>query len=80
GAPGIVAGVVCDKKSGEEGTFALKLVPDLFEAQKTSKRRAVVFLVDVSGSMAGESIEQAKRALRLCLRHLSEVRIVCRGR
>ncbi len=72
GAPGIVAGVVCDKKSGEEGTFALTLVPDLFEAKKTSKRRAVVFLVDVSGSMEGESIEQAKRALRLCLRHLSE--------
>lgn len=72
GAPGIVAGVVCDKRPGAEGTFALTLVPDLFEAKKASKRRAVVFVVDVSGSMEGESIDQAKRALRLCLRHLSE--------
>lgn len=70
GASGVVAGVVCDKRPGEEGTFALTLVPDLFEAKKTSNRRAVVFVIDVSGSMRGESIEQAKRALRLCLRHL----------
>jgi len=72
GAAGVVAGVVCDKRPDEEGTFVLTLVPDLFEAKKSSKRRAVVFVVDVSGSMEGESIEQAKRALRLCLRHLSE--------
>ncbi|HRI67209.1 MAG TPA: VIT and VWA domain-containing protein [Polyangium sp.] len=72
GAAGVVAGVVCDKRPDEEGTFALTLVPDLFEAKKTSKGRAVVFVVDVSGSMQGESLEQAKLAMRLCLRHLSE--------
>jgi Ca-activated chloride channel family protein len=72
GAPGVAAGVVCDKPAGEEGTFALTIVPDLFEAKKRSKGRAVVFVVDVSGSMAGASIEQAKRAMHLCLRHLSE--------
>jgi Ca-activated chloride channel homolog len=72
GAPGVTAGVVCDKPAGEEGTFALTIVPDLFEAKRRSKGRAVVFLVDVSGSMGGESITQAKLAMRLCLRHLSE--------
>lgn len=72
GAPGVAAGVVCDKPAGEEGTFALTLVPDLFEAKKRSKGRAVVFVVDVSGSMQGDSIEQAQRAMRLCLRHLAE--------
>ena len=32
----------------------------------------MTFVVDVSGSMGGVSIEQAKSALRLCLRHLAE--------
>lgn len=72
GAPGVAAGIVCDKRAGEEGTFALTLVPDLFEAKKRSKGRAVVFVVDVSGSMSGDSIEQARRAMRLCMRHLGE--------
>ncbi len=72
GAPGVTAGIVCDKPANEEGTFALTIVPDLFEAKKRSKGRAVVFVVDVSGSMGGTSIEQARQAMRLCLRHLSE--------
>lgn len=76
GAPGVQAGVVCDRAPGQEGTFALTVVPDLFDthahAKRASSRRDVVFVVDVSGSMQGESIDQAKRALRLCLRHLAE--------
>ncbi|WP_437801040.1 VIT domain-containing protein [Sorangium sp. So ce693] len=76
GAPGVQAGVVCDRTPGQEGTFALTVVPDLFDthahAKRASSRRDVVFVVDVSGSMQGESIDQAKRALRLCLRHLAE--------
>ncbi|WP_437908514.1 VIT domain-containing protein [Sorangium sp. So ce327] len=74
GAPGVQAGVVCDRTKGQEGTFALTVVPDLFDvhAKRASSRRDVVFVVDVSGSMQGESLDQAKRALRLCLRHLAE--------
>ncbi|WP_438028398.1 VIT domain-containing protein [Sorangium sp. So ce233] len=72
GAPGVQAGLVCDRAAGREGTFALTLVPDLFDAKRAAARRDVVFVVDVSGSMQGESIDQAKRALRLCLRHLAE--------
>ncbi|WP_437281089.1 VIT domain-containing protein [Sorangium sp. So ce375] len=76
GTAGVQAGVVCDRTSGKEGTFALTVVPDLFDTQahakRASSRRDVVFVVDVSGSMQGESIDQAKRALRLCLRHLAE--------
>ncbi|WP_437551913.1 VIT domain-containing protein [Sorangium sp. So ce367] len=76
GAPGVQAGVVCDRAPGQEGTFALTVVPDLFDthahAKRASSRRDVVFVVDVSGSMQGESLDQAKRALRLCLRHLAE--------
>ncbi|XYI00885.1 VIT domain-containing protein [Sorangium sp. So ce1128] len=72
GAPGVQAGLVCDRTPGQEGTFALTVVPDLFDAKRSSARRDVVFVVDVSGSMEGESIDQARRALRLCLRHLAE--------
>ena len=72
GAPGVVAGLVADKKRGEEGTFALTVVPDLFEPSERAAAHDVVFVVDVSGSMEGDSIEQARAAMRLCLRHLAE--------
>ncbi|KYF56994.1 hypothetical protein BE08_14900, partial [Sorangium cellulosum] len=72
GAPGVQAGMVCDRRAGQEGTFALTVVPDLFDAKRAPARRDVVLVVDVSGSMQGESIDQARRALRLCLRHLAE--------
>ena len=72
GAPGVVAGLVADKKRGEEGTFALTVVPDLFEPSERAAAHDVLFVVDVSGSMEGDSIEQARAAMRLCLRHLAE--------
>jgi Ca-activated chloride channel family protein len=72
GAEGVSAGVVAERQRGKDGTFALTVVPDLFQQVKRAPAKDVVFVVDVSGSMAGESIEQAKTALRLCLRHLAE--------
>lgn len=74
GAAGEIAGVVAERngESGQPGTFALTLVPDLFDPSKPAGPRDVVFVVDVSGSMGGEPLEQAKAALRLCLRHLRE--------
>jgi Ca-activated chloride channel family protein len=75
GAAGVAVGVVADRRPGEEGTFALTVVPDLFAdagGQRRASARDVVFVVDVSGSMGGTSIEQARSALRLCLRHLAE--------
>jgi len=59
-------------RSGSTGTFALSVVPDLFVPGQAPERRDVVFVVDVSGSMGGASLEQARAALRLCLRHLRE--------
>ncbi|HVE87366.1 MAG TPA: VIT domain-containing protein, partial [Myxococcales bacterium] len=56
---------------GPTGTFALSVVPDLF-VPGPPERHDVVFVVDVSGSMAGEALDQARAALRLCLRHLRE--------
>jgi Ca-activated chloride channel family protein len=54
------------------GTFALTVIPDLLAMASAPPKQEVVFVVDVSGSMAGESLPQAQAALRLCLRHLRE--------
>jgi Ca-activated chloride channel homolog len=56
---------------GDEATLALAVVPDL-AAGSAAPRQDVVFLIDVSGSMAGASLNEAQAALRLCLRHLRE--------
>lgn len=54
-----------------EGTFLLVLAPRPAEDAKALPKD-VVFVVDTSGSMAGPKIEQARNALRFCLRSLGE--------
>jgi len=54
---------------GTSSWIQLDLAPD--EADPASgdlARREVVFVLDCSGSMQGDSIEQAKRALEVCLK------------
>jgi Ca-activated chloride channel homolog len=53
------------------GYVALTVVPD-FSSERATPRQDVVFVVDVSGSMDGASIVEARAALKLCLRHLRE--------
>jgi Ca-activated chloride channel homolog len=48
--------------AGEDGFFMLLLAPGAGRSE-TTQRRDVVAVVDVSGSMSGEKIEQAKAAL-----------------
>lgn len=67
-----VTGLATHKVAGTPGAFALTIAPDLFEAKASGAPQAVVFLIDRSGSMGGESMVQAKAALRLCLRQLRE--------
>jgi Ca-activated chloride channel family protein len=55
--------------SDPEGTFLLVLAPRPAEDAKALPKD-VVFVVDTSGSMAGPKIEQARNALRFCLRSL----------
>ncbi|AFE10894.1 von Willebrand factor type A domain-containing protein [Corallococcus coralloides DSM 2259] len=64
--------VVTHRKAEGPGTFALTVVPDLLNLATTPPRQEVVFVVDTSGSMSGDSLPQAQAALRLCLRHLRE--------
>ncbi len=64
--------LVTHRQGEEPGSFALTVVPDLLGMAGGPKRQEVVFVVDTSGSMDGESLPQAQGALRLCLRHLRE--------
>jgi Ca-activated chloride channel family protein len=57
---------------GEPGVLALTVAPDLASSSSQTPSQDVVFLIDISGSMMGASIGEAKAALRLCLRHLRE--------
>jgi Ca-activated chloride channel family protein len=58
--------------SGSDGFVALSILPDLLQVNRARHRTEVLFLIDTSGSMEGDSITQAKDALRVCLRHLRE--------
>lgn len=53
------------------GHVVAQLIPDL-GAENSDQPRSVTFLLDCSGSMAGDSIDQARRAVELCLRSLNE--------
>ncbi|MDY7225793.1 VIT domain-containing protein [Hyalangium rubrum] len=64
--------LVTHRQGEYPGAFALTVVPDLLGLAGGPKRQEVVFVVDTSGSMDGESLPQAQGALRLCLRHLRE--------
>jgi Ca-activated chloride channel family protein len=68
-----LATVVAHRSGTGPGTFALTLVPDLAGSlAKRGARTNVVFVLDRSGSMGGPSMQEARTALRLCLRQLRE--------
>lgn len=71
-APGraTVQGLVAHRTGSGEGTFALTVVPDLGGESAGPRKLDVVFLLDRSGSMGGDSIVEARQAIRACLRQL----------
>ena len=59
------------REAGKDGFFLARVAP---KAQVDADRvlpKDVCFVVDTSGSMAGEKIAQAKRALKFCLANLN---------
>ncbi|MDZ7267023.1 MAG: VIT and VWA domain-containing protein [candidate division KSB1 bacterium] len=59
-------------ESDRPGYFMLLLSPQIRLAKDQILARDLVFVLDTSGSMAGEKIAQAKAALRYCLQRLGE--------
>jgi len=63
--------LITHKEAGEDGYFMVMLAPDPQIAQQEIAAKDVVFVFDTSGSMAGEKIEQARRALQNLLGNLN---------
>ena len=65
-----MASLLCDEASQ---SFTLVVSPPTAEKLSMQYGKAVVFLIDRSGSMHGEPLAQAKRALLLAVQMLSAI-------
>lgn len=55
------------RTSGQDGYFMLLAAPQELTSDRDIVKKDVVFVFDVSGSMAGDKIAQARGALKACL-------------
>jgi len=60
------------RRRGREGHFMLLLSPGSLDRRERALAKDVVFVIDRSGSMRGEKIEQAREALSYCIGGLNE--------
>ncbi|MEL6179602.1 MAG: VIT domain-containing protein, partial [Myxococcota bacterium] len=59
-----------DGQGGEDGYYLMVLSPRLEVDENDIPSKTVTFVVDTSGSMAGEKMDQARSALTYCLNRL----------
>jgi Ca-activated chloride channel family protein len=62
--------LLCYKNPPDDGYFLLLVSPGQLE--KTAIDKDVIFILDTSGSMRGEKLEQAKQALLFCVNSLGD--------
>lgn len=60
------------KKNKDDGYFFLSASPSLDINKNQIEEKDLTFIVDVSGSMIGNKIEQAKKALLYCVNNLND--------
>lgn len=68
----IGANLLTYRRRNDAGHFMLLLSPGDIGRDRKALSKDVIFVIDRSGSMRGEKIEQAKEALRYCLESLDE--------
>ncbi|MBQ8286001.1 MAG: VWA domain-containing protein, partial [Thermoguttaceae bacterium] len=56
----------------EDGYFLLLASPKIVSEQTTRPTKTIVFALDISGSMSGEKIEQARESLKFVLSRLND--------
>lgn len=60
-----------NESQNEDGYFFMNISPGFAENQEIVAKD-ITFVLDASGSMAGEKMEQAKKALQFCISNLNE--------
>jgi len=60
------------KKGNEDGYFFLSLSPGFEAKEDEIAEKDITFVLDVSGSTAGEKMKQAKKALLFCIENLNK--------
>ena len=71
GSESISLNLISHRPAGEDGYFVLLASPSIEVDESDVASRDVVFVVDVSGSMEGPKLGQAKDAVRYVVEHLN---------
>ncbi|MEE9456326.1 MAG: VIT domain-containing protein, partial [bacterium] len=64
------ASVLAHKEGGEDG-FAILIITPPAATRAAPEPKELIFVLDISGSMAGDKIEQVKEAVKYCLNQLA---------
>lgn len=65
------ATLLSTKPAGEDGYFTLLIEPDPQTQSELILKKVFTYIIDVSGSMMGTKLEQAKQAAIYCIQHLN---------
>lgn len=60
------------RTAGADGFFLLLAAPGVETKAQPAQPKDVAFVLDTSGSMAGQKLEQAKKALQFCVENLND--------
>jgi Ca-activated chloride channel family protein len=60
------------KVKNDDGFFFLNISPDFEIGKNDVEPKDIAFVLDVSGSMAGKKLDQAKAALKFCVANLND--------
>ena len=67
-----VAAMFRQHYEGDDYALLMVMPPQIANMKEAVAPREFVFIIDISGSMSGDSIAQAKAGLKLALQHLTE--------